>query len=81
MRHKIAGLTMERDKILRMIGRDPDAGLQQAREWMKSPDAALVEDAITVFRDIGGHESDLRAATDTMEKEGCDVNGLGPSAL
>jgi hypothetical protein len=72
---------MERDKILRIIDRDPDAGLKQAREWMNSPDAALVQDAITVFRDIGGHESDLRAATDRLKEESCDVNAFGPSAL
>jgi hypothetical protein len=27
MHHKVAGLTMERDKILRVIARDPDAGI------------------------------------------------------
>ncbi len=81
LRHKLAELTMDRDKILRMIGRDPDAGLEQAREWMNTPDAALVQDAIAVFRDIGGHESDLRAATDRLKEEGCDFNGFGPSAL
>ena len=81
MHHKVAGLTMERDKILRMIGRDPDAGLQQAREWMNSPDAALVQGAITVLRDMRGHASDLRAATDRLKEEGCDFNAFGSSAL
>jgi hypothetical protein len=81
MQHKIAGLSMERDKILRVIGRDPNAGLKQAREWMNSPDAALVQDAITVFRDVGEHESDLRAATGRLKEECCDFYGFGPSAL
>jgi hypothetical protein len=81
MGHKIAGLTMERDQILRMIGRDPDAGLEQARDWMNSLDATLVQDAITVFKNIGRHESDVRAATDRLKEERCDINGFGPSAL
>jgi hypothetical protein len=81
MRNKIAGLTMERDQILRTIGRYPEAGLEQARDWMNSPDAALVQDAITVFKNIGGHESDVRAATDKLKEERCDMNGFGASAL
>lgn len=67
MHRKVAGLTMERDKILRVIGRDPEAGLQNAREWMNSSDPALVQDAATVFADIGGHEPDLRAANDRLK--------------
>jgi hypothetical protein len=62
MHHEVAGLTMERDKILRVIGRDPDAGFEQTREWMSSPDPVLVQDALTVLTDIGGHEADLSAA-------------------
>ncbi len=81
MRHKLAELTMDRDKILRMIGRDPDAGLKKAREWMNSPDTVLVQDAITVFKNIGGHETDVLTATDRLKEERCDVNGFGPSAL
>ncbi len=53
---------MCRDKILRVIGRNPTAGLAQAREWMKSPDPALVDDAKSVFENIGGHDEDVRAA-------------------
>jgi hypothetical protein len=52
---------------LRVIGRDPDAGFQQAREWVNSPDPALVQDAATVFNDIGGHEADLRAASAALK--------------
>lgn len=32
----IAAVEMARDKILRVLGRDPSAGLAQAREWMPS---------------------------------------------
>jgi len=81
LRHKIAGLTMERDTILRMIGRDPNAGLAEAHEWANSPDATLVRDAITVFKSIGGHENDVHAASDRLKEERCDVNGFGPLAL
>ena len=55
-------MIMERDKILRVLGRDPEAGLADAREWMKSSDPELVEDAVVVLRDMGGHEQDLSAA-------------------
>ena len=57
-----AVLVMERDKILRVLGRDPSAGLAQAREWVRSQDPQLVEDARVVFDDIGGHEPEESAA-------------------
>ena len=53
---------MERDKILRVLGRDPNAGLAEAREWLKSPDRELVVDAIVALRDMEGHPQDLAAA-------------------
>lgn len=59
---RLAALLIERDKILRVLGRDPVAGLAEAREWMKSSDRELVEDAVIVLKDIGGHEQELRAA-------------------
>jgi hypothetical protein len=55
-------LIMGRDKILRVIGRDPGAGLDLAREWTTNSDPVLVEDAKRVFDDIGGHAEDIRAA-------------------
>ncbi len=61
LRHP-AGLIMARDKILRVLGRDPTAGLAQAREWAKSDDPDAIQDAAVVFRDIGGHEGEARAA-------------------
>lgn len=50
----LAALIMCRDKILRVIGRDPMAGLAQAREWMNSPDPVMVDNAKAVFEDIVG---------------------------
>ena len=58
----LAALIMTRDKILRFLRIDPNAGLEQAREWMKSPDPVLVDDAVSVFRDVGGHDAEVRAA-------------------
>ncbi len=58
----LAVAVMERDKILRVLGRDPNAGLAEAREWMKSPDPELVEDAVVVVKDMGGHQQDLETA-------------------
>jgi hypothetical protein len=58
----VAALEMERDKILRILGRDPTAGLAQAREWAKSDNPELIEDAAVAFRDIGGNEEEARAA-------------------
>jgi hypothetical protein len=58
----IAVLEMERNKILRVIGRDPAAGLQQAYRWMNSKDPQVLQCAIATFSDIGGHERELREA-------------------
>jgi hypothetical protein len=64
----LVALIMARDKILRVIGRDPNAGLAQAREWMASPDPVLVDDAKAVLEDIGGHDEDVRAAKVALER-------------
>jgi hypothetical protein len=58
----LALFEMARDKILRVIGRDPKAGEKEASEWVKSGDYVLIGDAMSVFEDIGDHESDLQAA-------------------
>lgn len=57
-----AVLEMQRDKILRVLGRDPTAGLAEAREWARSEYPDMIENAMVVFRDIGGHEEEARAA-------------------
>ena len=64
----LAGVTMCRDKILRVLGRDPNAGLAQAREWMTSPDPVMVDNARVVFQDIGGHDADVHAAEVATER-------------
>jgi len=58
----LADALLERAKILRVLGRDPNAGLAEAREWIKSSDPVLLEDALFVFADIGGHEQERRVA-------------------
>lgn len=59
---KLASLIMTRDKILRVLGREPMAGLQQAHEWMNSNDPKLLLAAAATLKDIGGHEAESRAA-------------------
>jgi len=63
---------MERDKILRMLGRDPTAGLEQARVWATSSDPDQIDDASIVFRDIGGHEDEARAADAALKLIGTE---------
>lgn len=62
----LAVLVMERDKILRVLGRDPNAGLDHAREWLKSDDPQLVGYAVTTLEEIGGHEQELRASKSAL---------------
>ncbi len=64
----LAGVTMCRDKILRVLGRDPNAGLAQAREWMNSPDPVMADNARVVFQDIGGHDNEVQAAKLATER-------------
>jgi len=60
--------TVTRDKILRVIGRDPKAGEQQAREWVTGPDPDPLF-AMIVFRDMGDHQEDLQAADRALYRE------------
>jgi hypothetical protein len=50
---------VERDKVLRVIGRDPKAGLSTAKAWSKDPDTTKRVFAATVLADIGGSEADV----------------------
>jgi hypothetical protein len=59
---KLADLITERDKIQRLVGRDPTAGLEDARTWIRSNNPDLLQDAAVTFTDIGGHEDEARAA-------------------
>ena len=61
-------LKMERNKILRAIGRDPTAGLQDAREWMKSDDPEVLQAAGATFQSIGGHEDEMHAAIEAQQR-------------
>lgn len=61
-------VVMERDKILRVLGRDPSAGLEQARQWMTSNDPRVLQAAAATFQDIGGHDKELRTATDAWKR-------------
>lgn len=71
---RVAWLEMVRDKMLRLLGRDPTAGLKEAREWTKSSDIVLMGYAAEVLRDIGGHEADLRRAEDAERRAGRNFN-------
>jgi hypothetical protein len=46
-----------RDKISRLIGEDPKAGLERAKKWMYSPNDNLRKNAIVVFGEIKDEES------------------------
>lgn len=59
---KLADLITERDKILRLTGSDPTAGLEDARNWMNSDNPALLQDAAVTFKDLGGYENEARVA-------------------
>ncbi|HTY55942.1 MAG TPA: hypothetical protein VMB26_12100 [Candidatus Binataceae bacterium] len=65
---RLVGLIMARDKVLRVIGRDPKAGEKQAHEWISGPDAHPLE-AIMVYRDLGDHDADIRAAMNEIRHE------------
>jgi hypothetical protein len=51
---------MERDRVLRSLGRDAHAGFQQAEEWMNSVDQLARESAVAVLTDIGDEASRQR---------------------
>ncbi len=63
---------MVRDKILRALGRNPTAGLQQAYEWMHSDDPDLLQDAAVTFKEIGGHDKELSAASASYTRAVCE---------
>jgi hypothetical protein len=57
-----AAALMVKAKILRVLGRDPNAGMQDAEVWMQSDNPELLQYAIAAFGAIGGHDSDIRTA-------------------
>jgi hypothetical protein len=58
---QLVGIEMERDKILRVLGRDSMAGEKEARQWMTNPDPWIRNASVAVFEDLGAHTSDLNA--------------------
>lgn len=62
---------MVRDKILRVLGRDPEAGLQQAYQWLNSNDPVLLQCAAVTFKDIGGHQKEVTAAKASYVRVQC----------
>jgi hypothetical protein len=69
---RAAGLVMERDKILRVLGRNPTAGLQQAYQWLNSDDPYLLQDAAVTFKDVGGHPEQLKEADASSRLTYCE---------
>lgn len=65
--HNVEILQMERDKILRVLGRDPTAGLELAREWMTSTNPETVRRAAVVFADMG-YQDEHRATFAAYKK-------------
>jgi hypothetical protein len=65
---QLAVAQMVRAKILRVVRRDPRAGVAEAREWMKSSDQQVRQAAGQVFRDVGGHEKELRELRRTGQR-------------
>ena len=69
--YRLAGLIMERDQILRVLGRNPTAGLNHAYQWLNSDDPDLLQDAEVTFKEIGGHKADEQAARDKRVRAFC----------
>ena len=66
-----AGLIMARDKILRVLGRNPTAGLHQAYQWMNTDNLYLLFAAAATFKGIGGHEEEAKAARVRYDRALC----------
>jgi hypothetical protein len=64
----VAALEMQRDKIQRVLGLDPQAGLGEARQWATSGNPEMIEDARDVFLNIQGHEAEARAAEEAEKQ-------------
>ena len=69
--YRLAGLIMERDQILRVLGRNPTDGLNHAYQWLNSDDPYLLQDAEVTFKEIGGHKADDAAAQEKRTRALC----------
>jgi len=58
---------VEKDKTLRVLGRDTTEGLKKARAWITSSDPDLVADGIIVLRGAGGKD-ELQAAQEALQR-------------
>ncbi len=71
---------IEADKIERVIGTVPDAGLAKALTWMKSGNANLRLKAVCVLSDIGGPTS-LEALRQASQDKDTEVSDAAKSLL
>ncbi len=71
-RHLVAAAILERDKILRVLGRNPAAGLHQAYQWMNTDDPYLLLDAEVTLKEIGGHQKEVKAAELAYTRADCE---------
>ena len=63
----LAQSQMTRDKMVRVLGRDPKAGEKKALEWLKDP--LLSDYGGQVLMDIGGHDAELQQAQVEFHRE------------
>jgi hypothetical protein len=68
---QLAVANMEKDKILRVLGRNPAAGLNAAYRWMNSQNEQVLQCAIATFRDIGGHEEEVNESEASYARAVC----------
>lgn len=66
---QLVGIEMERDKILRVLGRDPMAGEKEARQWMTNPDPWIRNASVAVFGDLGDNTSELNTMTADKDRK------------
>lgn len=68
----LSRVIVKRDKILRVLGRNPTAGVQQAYQWMNTDNPRLLLYAAATFRDVSGHAQDANAAAANFRRALCE---------
>jgi hypothetical protein len=71
-RRQVAAAILQRDKVLRVLGRNPAAGLNQAYQWMNTDDPYLLLDAEVTLKEIGGHQEEVKAAELAYTRADCE---------
>ncbi len=66
---RLMSIWVIKDKIIRLLGIDPQAGIQRAIKWTKSPNPKVRENAVITLSDIPGVE-----ATRLLEALSADPN-------